>query len=46
MLNVVVHVTINNYSTLIIPLDTNHSIPTRKSSSDNTGGSYFKSLDE
>ena len=41
-----VHVTISNYSISIIPLDTNHSTHTKKSSSDGTGGSYFKSLDE
>ena len=41
-----VHVTISNYSISIIPLDTNHSTHTKKSSSDGVGGSYFKSLDE
>ena len=41
-----VHVTISNYSISIIPLDTNHSTHNKKLSSDDTGGSYFKSLDE
>ena len=44
MLNVVVHVTINNYSTLMIPLDTNYSIPTRKSSSDRVPLAHQPSL--